>query len=94
LPVRCACLLDHATRGVERRRTLQVGAEFLIQDRRLLCKWAKIPERASFPLVFDFWTGSPGSRIKMLQQKLVHAIIRGVSFQQHFANVNFVCDEP
>lgn len=46
----------------------------------------------SFPLVFAFGTGAPGSRIKMLQQKLVHAIARGVGFQQHFANVNFAFD--
>jgi hypothetical protein len=42
----------------------------------------------SSPLVLAFWTGAP-PRIKMLQQKLVHAIVRGVGFQQHFANVNF-----
>ena len=46
-------------------------------------------QRVSFPLVVSCRTGAPGSRIKMLQQKLVHAIIRGVRFQQNFANFRF-----
>ncbi len=43
----------------------------------------------SLPVVFLYCTGSPGSRIQVLQQKLVPAIIRGVGFQQNFANCRF-----
>jgi len=46
-------------------------------------------KRGCFPLVFAFWIGAPSSRIKTFQQKLVHAIVRGVGSRQHFANVNF-----
>ena len=64
-------------------RILDPGQAVIVQVRE------NSGQGACFPLVFSFRTGVPGFWIKMLQQKLVHAIICGIGFQQNFANVSF-----
>ena len=47
------CLHARATRGGERRRRFRWGAEFLIQDRRLLCRWRKFRPPCVLPACFS-----------------------------------------
>ena len=46
-------------------------------------------KRTPFPAVFLYWLGTPRSWVEVRQQELIHTVIRGVGFQQNFAEVRF-----
>ncbi len=90
LTMRSACLLDRATGRVERRRALEIRGGVFDPDQTVVVEMGEnAGKRASFPAVFLYWTGTPRSRVEVRQQKLIHGIIRGVRFQQHFTKLRF-----
>jgi len=81
-------LLNGAASEVERRRAFEMGRRPFQPNQAIVVHVGKDgSDGTSFRRLHARRFRSPGARIHVFQEKLVHAVIRGISFQQDFANV-------
>ena len=85
--VRGDCLLDGATAGVERRRTLQVRSGMFDPHQAAVVQVGKDGGEGAAASLLSGRLRTPGAPVEMREQELVHGIVDGVDFKENVTQV-------
>ena len=86
--MRCGSLFYGGTKGIEGNRAFEVRRRMLQPNQTAVVQMGKDSGNGAASAVFQPGQfGSPGARLKVLKQDLIHPVVGRIDFQQDFANV-------